>query len=190
MYLSIYLSIYVCVLVAQSCPTLCDPMDCNPPGSSVYEIFQARILEWVAISFSRGSSQPRDWTRVSCTVGRFFTNRATREALVASLVEARCRWAIAQIESIYFQFLMYFVTNVCWRVLAKGLPLSSGSGSVSQCSGAWLWSLVLGTRSHMLQLKICFNRDLAQPKKNLGQLSYSLSLSLDLSQYFLVITSF
>ena len=51
---------YVCVLAAQSCPTLCDLMDCNPPGSSVHEIFQARILEWVAISFSRGSSQPRD----------------------------------------------------------------------------------------------------------------------------------
>ena len=63
-----------CVFVAQLCPTLCDPMDCNPPGSSVHEIFQARILEWVAISFSRGSSQPRDQTRVSCTAGRFFTN--------------------------------------------------------------------------------------------------------------------
>ena len=47
---------YVCVLVAQSCPTLCDPMDCSPPGSSVHEILQARILEWVAIPFSRGSS--------------------------------------------------------------------------------------------------------------------------------------
>ena len=57
------------MLVAQSCPTLCDPMDCSPPGSSVHEIFQARILEWVAISFSRGSSQPRDRTRVSCTAG-------------------------------------------------------------------------------------------------------------------------
>ena len=56
------------------CPTLCDPMDCNPPGSSVHEIFQARIPEWVAISFSRGSSQPRDRTQVSCTAGRFFTN--------------------------------------------------------------------------------------------------------------------
>ena len=44
----------VLCLVAQSCPTLCDPMDCNPPGSSVHWIFQARILEWVAISFSRG----------------------------------------------------------------------------------------------------------------------------------------
>ena len=70
----------MCVLVAQSCPTLCDPMDCNPPGSSVHEIFQARILEWVAISFSRGSSQPRYQTQVSCTAGRFFTNWATREA--------------------------------------------------------------------------------------------------------------
>ena len=49
----------VLVLVSQSCPTLCDPMDCSPPGSFVYGILQARILEWVAIPFSRGSSQPR-----------------------------------------------------------------------------------------------------------------------------------
>ena len=62
----------LCVLVAQSCLTL--SMDCSPPGSSVHEIFQARILERVAISFSRGSSQPRDRTRVSCTAGRSFTN--------------------------------------------------------------------------------------------------------------------
>ena len=65
------------MLVSQSCLTLCDPMDCSPPGSSVHEIFQTRILEWVAISFSRGSSQPRDRTRVSCTAGRFFTYWAT-----------------------------------------------------------------------------------------------------------------
>ena len=51
--------------VAQSCPTLCDPMDCSPPGSSVHGIFQARELEWAAISFSRGSSRPRDRTWVS-----------------------------------------------------------------------------------------------------------------------------
>ena len=48
------------VLVAQSCPTLCGPMDCSPPGSSVHGILQARRLEWVAISFSKGSSRPRD----------------------------------------------------------------------------------------------------------------------------------
>ena len=52
--------------VAQSCPTLCDPTDCNPPGSSVHGIFQARILEWVVISSSRGSLQPRDQTHISC----------------------------------------------------------------------------------------------------------------------------
>ena len=51
------------VLVAWLCPTLCDPMDYNLPGSSVHGIVQARILEWVAISFSRGSSWPKDWTR-------------------------------------------------------------------------------------------------------------------------------
>ena len=51
---------------------LCDPMDCSPPGSSIHGIFQARVLEWVAISFSRGSSRPRDRTRVSCIAGRCF----------------------------------------------------------------------------------------------------------------------
>ena len=56
-------------------------MDCSPPGSSVHGILQAKILEWVDISFSKGSSWPRDWTRVSCIVGRFFTNWATKEAL-------------------------------------------------------------------------------------------------------------
>ena len=56
----------VCVQLLQSCPTLCDPMDCSPPGSSVQGIFQARILEWMAISSSRGSSWPRDQTQVSC----------------------------------------------------------------------------------------------------------------------------
>ena len=59
--------------VAQSCPTLCDPMDCSLPGFSVLGIFQARVLEWVAISFSRGSSRPKDRTRVSLIVGRRFT---------------------------------------------------------------------------------------------------------------------
>ena len=58
-----------CLCAAQSHPTTCNPMDCSPSGSSVYRIFQARILEWVAISFSRGSSQPRDRFRISCVSG-------------------------------------------------------------------------------------------------------------------------
>ena len=63
--------------VAQLCPTLCDPMDCSLPCSSIHGIFQGRILEWVAISFSRRASRPRDWTRVSHIVGKCFTVWAT-----------------------------------------------------------------------------------------------------------------
>ena len=61
--------------VAQSCPTLCNPME-----YTVHGILQARILEWVAFPFSRGCSQPRDWTQVSCIAGGFFTSWATTEA--------------------------------------------------------------------------------------------------------------
>ena len=59
--------------VAQSCPTLCDPMDCSPLGSSDHGILQTRILEWVAMPSSRGSSQPRDWTWILCTADGYFT---------------------------------------------------------------------------------------------------------------------
>ena len=62
-----------CCLVAQLCPTFCDPMDRSPPGSSAHGISQARILEWVAVPFSRRSFQPRDQTQVPCIAGRFFT---------------------------------------------------------------------------------------------------------------------
>ena len=65
--------------VTQLCPTLFDHMDCSLPGSSVHGIFQAIVLEWIAISFSRGSSRPRDWTQVSRIVDRRFTVWATRE---------------------------------------------------------------------------------------------------------------
>ena len=67
--------------VTQLCSTLCDPMDYSLPVSSVHGIFQAKVLEWVVISFSRESSWPRDWTQVSCIAGRFFIIWATREVL-------------------------------------------------------------------------------------------------------------
>ena len=70
---SVFVSPAAAAQSLQSCPTLSDPMDCSPPGSSVPGISQARVLEWVAISFSRGSSQPRDPTQVSCIAGGFFT---------------------------------------------------------------------------------------------------------------------
>ena len=74
--------------VAQSCLTLCNPMDSSPPGSSVYGSPQARVLEWAAISSSRGSSRPRDWptSLVSpALAGGFFTNRAPEKALYCKL---------------------------------------------------------------------------------------------------------
>ena len=67
------------VLVTLSCLTLCDPMDCRPPGSSVYGILHTRILEQATIPFSRGSSQPRNWIRVFCIAGRFLTVCIMRE---------------------------------------------------------------------------------------------------------------
>ena len=72
------------MLVAQSCLTLCDPISHRPPGSSVHGILQARMLKWVAIPFSRGSSRPRDQTQFSLIAGKYFTTWATREALYLS----------------------------------------------------------------------------------------------------------
>ena len=75
-----------CMLLAQSCLTFCNPMQCSSPGSSVHGTSRARILKWVTIPFSRGSSQPRDQTQVSHIAGRFSTIWATREAQYTCLV--------------------------------------------------------------------------------------------------------
>ena len=73
---------------ARSCLTLCYPVDCSLSGSSVHGIFQARVLEWIGISFSRGSSQPRNQIRISRIAGRCFTVWATREAHGKIIVSA------------------------------------------------------------------------------------------------------
>ena len=67
-------------LIAQLCPTLCNPVDCSPPDYSVHGLLQARILECIVIPFSRASSQPRDQPQVSCIAGRFLPIRAAQEA--------------------------------------------------------------------------------------------------------------
>ena len=75
--------------VTQSCPTLCNLVDCSPPGSPVHGISQASILEWVAVSFSKGSSRPRGWARVSCIsyIGRQILYRwATGEACLEIII--------------------------------------------------------------------------------------------------------
>ena len=73
--------------VAQLCPTLCDPVDCSLPGSSIHGILQTRILEWVAISFSRGSSRSRDQSRVSRIGSRRFNLWVTREDTIEPVIE-------------------------------------------------------------------------------------------------------
>ena len=80
--------------LAQSCPTLCDPVDCSPPGSSFHGILKARILEWIAISFSRGSSQPRDRTRVSRMTGRCFILWAIREHMNWLIKVSKIVWSL------------------------------------------------------------------------------------------------
>ena len=114
--------------VTQSCPTLFDSMGWGLPGSSVHGILQARILEWVAIHFSRGSSQPRVQTQVSCTAGRFFTIWATTEALSVRRDRAQINsqhlltgesysivWTYCTTTFLFFQLLM----NV-WMVSGLG----------------------------------------------------------------------
>ena len=90
-YSYIFIFLYMLCLVAQSCLTLCDAMGCSPPGSSVHGILQARILEWIAMPSSRGSSQHRDRTQVFHVAGGFFTIWATREALVLLTVTQMCQ---------------------------------------------------------------------------------------------------
>ena len=85
--LCVCVCVYVCVCVcvrARACMlSLFSPVDCSPPSSSVQGVSQARILEWVAMSFSRGSSRPRDWTGISCTAGGFFTAESPGKPPVA-----------------------------------------------------------------------------------------------------------
>ena len=107
-YICVYLCVYLCVyihvyvyiyiyengkkmkvFVAQSCLTLCDPMDYSSPGSSVHGIFQARILEWVS-AFSRGSSWPRIRTHVSCITGGFFTIELPGKPISICITELLC----------------------------------------------------------------------------------------------------
>ena len=92
---------------AQLCPTLYDPMDCSLPGSSVHGIFQARVLEWVSISFSRGSSQSRDQTCVSSIAGRRFINWATRKPSQVLICQFQ-DWVMKSVTSILLTHTLSF----------------------------------------------------------------------------------
>ena len=109
--------------VAQSCLTLCDPMDCSLPGSSVHGIFQARVLRWVAISFSRGSSWSRGWTQVSRSVGSHFIIWATREVLNNPSFKRECLTA-EQLNAVFlfvclgiYLFILLKIIYFNWRLI-------------------------------------------------------------------------
>ena len=112
------------VLIAQSCPTLCDPSDYSPPGSSVHGILQARTLEWVVISFSRGSSWTRDRTPVSSVAGRRFTLWATREAPKHKIV-----W--------YKQCIRLGIFGCYSVILVKNIESLSATDTIRSCSLAF-----------------------------------------------------
>ena len=130
--------------VAQSCPTLCDPMGCSLSGSSVHGIFQARVLEWIAISFSRGHSRPRNRTQVSRIAGRCFTVWATREVWG--------NWRESAPELLFRKYLPSFMSSEeihCWacsgcRVSVAECPLRHVlwiPGQVRNSSSRWLWGV-------------------------------------------------
>ena len=148
--------------VAQLCPTLWDLIDCNLTGFSVHGILQARILEWVAIPFSRGSSQPRNQTEVSCIAGRFFTNWALMEALVSDIQHCS---SVGEGNGTPLQYscLENLMDGGAWRTTVHGSLrvghdwvtslscIGEGNGNPLQCSclenprdrGAW-WAAVYG----------------------------------------------
>ena len=145
--------------VAQSCPTLCDPVDCSLPGSSIHGIFQARVPEWLAISFSRGAS--RDGTCISCISGRCFTIWAPREAHSGGYIVQYEKWykwklcllfllkhqrhSLANLILPSFPVVPLLPYYIYWNRIAESSPYSGGGefGSTPwRASKSWvrLWS--------------------------------------------------
>ena len=121
--LHIYYVICVCVY-AQSCLTLCNPMNCSPPGSSVHGILQARILEWVAISFSRGSSQPRvrhTSLAFPALAGRFFTTVSPRKPQIYTYV---CIYTYVFTHNLFY--ICLFIQEMYSRKVVR-VPMCQGT---------------------------------------------------------------
>ena len=122
------------------------PMDCSLPGFSVHGVLQAGLLEWLAIPFSRGSSQPRDWTRTSCTEGSFYTIWTTREA--QKLIRVNVYWAfpVRQLISSESLWWMPYVEKIIWPHFSMRQLLSSSANTGGEaeahpgCYRAHSWS--------------------------------------------------
>ena len=129
-------------LVAQLGLTLFDPVDCSPPGFSVCGILQARILEWVAIPSSRGSSPTRDWTWVSCIAGGFFTVWSTREAPLECLPHAILfKGLFAQLPYFIFTTTLYISTMIISTLDMSELKHREGKEFAWDHTTSQLWKL-------------------------------------------------
>ena len=115
--------------VTRSCLTLCNSMDCSPPASSVHGNFQARVLEWVAISFSRGCSQPRDWTHVSHIAGRHFSTWAPREALISPHARELYIFHIWVLGQIYLSSKHFSHSLACLFLIILSFPIFANTNS-------------------------------------------------------------
>ena len=133
-------------------------MDCSPPGSSVRGILQARILGWVAISFSRGSSWPRDWTRVFCIAGRFCPVWAPREALYGTTFLVKAPFFFLRLSSLYLAPQIYSNrsrSESSWRErlldrVANGILLLSQSlRATPSVFEERAWKLMRSPRNHL-----------------------------------------
>ena len=143
----------VCV-PAQLCPSLCNLMDCNPPGSSVHGIFQARILEWVSISYSRESSQPRDQARVSCIscICMLILYHCTTWEGPLECVGEHLAHRIFLIQGVATSLLVLWCPQPWppWPCCPHGASSSEGvqvwitSLHLSHCSSAWCWVCPVG----------------------------------------------
>ena len=144
-----FLSLIEWNVVTQLCLTLCDPMDCSLPGSSIHWIFQARILEWVTIYFSRRSSQPRNWIQVSHIVGRRFTVWATSEVTLSLIrshlfLFAFISFALGDVIVRWVSGIQFFVTPWASRLPCPSSPIvSSNSCPLSQWCHPSLFSSCL-----------------------------------------------
>ena len=148
----------------QSCPTLCDPMDCSPSGFSVHGILQARILEWGAMASSRGSSWPRDWTCVSCDSrisGGFFTTakgRPSRGPANANLMKSWCvsEFRNGESGSTHRMVLINFARRqICeeWKDQFETLTEKNTCSEGKEPNPKWEWPVKLNQIS--LCLRIC-----------------------------------
>ena len=158
---SVYWHSCCCCLVTKLCLTLCNPMDYSPLGSSVHDILQARILEWVAISFSKGSCWPRDRIHIACIAGRFLP-LSHQGSPILTLPSKEKKWMFRlsvilfylfiyfRLSVILFYLLIYFRLNVILKINKTGTSLVVQWLRIHlPTQGMWVQSLVSELRLHM-----------------------------------------